>query len=255
MKNLFIVICIILPLNVFCQLFFIESEDTLDYKYYPQRINELNLLIALDSNQIEYYFKRSTMNFKLKNYQKCIEDNQLIIKKFGDHQSAYCNLGMTYCYINDSTNAVTSLKKAIFLAPGEAVNYLNLGFIQLYFNDYLGAIPNLKQALLLKNNYTKAYYYLGYASMKLGESAEARSYYLKAIELIPYYAEAIYNLGFLAFQEENYKEAIVYFTNALNFIHFKDHKVKLFEMRGKCYEKLGETANATADFQRASSLK
>lgn len=255
MKKLFYLICLILlPFGASSQLFYLDSDDTLDFKYYPQRIDEMNRMIALDSNRLEYYVKRSILYYRLKNYTKSVEDNKRIIKKFGELESAYCNLGLSYCFLKDSANALTATRKAISLEP-KAVNYMNMGFILLHFDNYTSAIPNLKQALVLNEQYAKAYYYLGYAFMKSGNLTEATTNYLKATEFNPFYPEAIYNLGFIAKMENNYQDAVSYFSTLLGYPRIETIKVQLLEQRGACYEQLGETSKAAADFQLASELR
>jgi tetratricopeptide (TPR) repeat protein len=255
MKNFFYLICLILlPFGASCQLFYLDSDDTLDFKYYPQRIDEMNRMITLDSNRLEYYVKRSILYYRLKNFTKSVEDNKRIIKKFGELESAYCNMGLSYCFLKDSANALPAIRKAISLDP-KAVNYMNMGFIQLHFDNYACAIPPLKQALVLNDQYAKAYYYLGYAFMKSGNFAEAKTNYLKANELNTFYPEAMYNLGFIAKTENNFQEAISYFSTLLGYPRIETIKVQVLEQRGNCYEQLGETSKAAADFELAGALK
>lgn len=255
MKKYLLLLGLLLPLLSFGQLFYVDGEDTTEYKYYPKRIQELNRLIELDSTHPEWYFKRSILYYKLKNYEQSVSDNLRILDRFGDLESAHGNLGMSYCFLNDSTRALLHVRKAIELEPAKAVNYLNQGFVLLYFDDYLQAIPVLEKALELRKDYAKAYYYLGYAYMKLGNYVQAKMHYQQALNLISYYPEAFYNMGYLCFQEKKYAETISYLTTALELLPQLANREELFQMRGLSYQNTGNKEKGEADLKQADNLR
>lgn len=235
------------------QILYLDEED-FEVKYYPKRIEEMTKLIAKDSTEISYYYHRANMNYKLKEYQKSIDDYRLILKKFGERQEAYANMGMGYCFLNDSTQAISYLKKAVSMNLPYARNHLNLGFVYLYFNQYQTAIPHLQQAVILDKNYAKAFYYLGYAHLMAGNFPESRTNLSKSISLIAYNPESFYNLGILSFKQGYYEEAVNNLSKALELHPDWKNRKELFLIRSQAYAHLGEKEKAKQDLETAEKL-
>lgn len=235
------------------QLLYLE-EDDFEVKYYPKRIEEVNRLIAGDSTEISYYYHRANMKYKLKEYQKCIDDYRLILQKFGEKQEAFANMGMSYCFLNDSARSISNMKKAVSMNLSYARNHLNLGFIYLYFNQYAAAIPSLEQAVALDKTYAKAFYYLGYAYLMTGNFEKARTNLSKSISLAEYNPEGFYNLGVLSYKQGHYSEAAEHLSKALEYRPSLSSRKELFLMRGESYKQIGEAEKAKRDFETAGKL-
>lgn len=204
---------------------------------------------------MENYYYRAELKYRLKQYAACISDYRLILKKFGERRDTYANLGMAYCFLNDSTQAILNLQKAISMTPAYARNHLNLGFVYLYFNHTTEAIPYLQKAIELDKNYAKAYYYLGYDYLITGKLDEAKKNFLKCLDLAIIHPESFYNLGLIASKEKNDTETIRYFTKALETRPSLATDARLFELRGKAYEHVGEKEKAQADLERAKKIE
>ena len=251
-----LVLLFIVPFYSKAQFFYIDLTDSTDFVYYPQRIEEINRMIQVDSGRYEYYFSRANMHYKLKKYMECIADYELINHKFGDDETAYSNMALAYSFLHDSTHAIPCYEKSLKFGPEDPMNWLNAGYVLLNFDQFERALPYLEKAIQLRNNYAKAYYYIGYAYMKLGNTELAKSNYAEAVKLNVFYPEATFNLGYIAYQEKKYREAITYFSNIIEY-GFRLNKVVIAEAysyRAKCYLELGEKTNATADQEKATSL-
>jgi len=245
----------LIPMTGDSQVLYTETSDTSEFKYYPRRIENMSTFIDLDSNNAEFYIKRSLLYYKLKDYEKAIRDDNSLLRILGENQSAYCNRGMSHCFLGDSSSALSDLKRAIELNPEIAVNHLNIGFIYLYFEEFNQAIPHLNRTIELDSNYAKAYYYLGYAYLMLNNISTSKNNLLKAIQLAPIAADAYYNLGVLEYNEAEYEKAIFHLNYALIMNTRFENRKQLFVIRGKSYDKIGDKEKANSDVKKAETLR
>ena len=86
--------------------------------------------------------------------------------------------------------AVTHLRKAIELAPGNGFTRLNLGTALYMTGDTAGALAELRVAVRLSPGLARAHYVLGVIAAAQGQEAESIAALTRAVGADPDYAEA-----------------------------------------------------------------
>lgn len=198
---------------------------------------------------------------------------------------AYVKLAKLYLIMKDYPKTSENINKALNLEPKNSEAYFLKGFVLEENGDTNKAIESYQQAVALNQNYYEAYIQLGslYATRK---STLAAGYFNSAINIRPESKEALYILGM--FYQENdqpeqamgiYKrmisldstDKIAYYNSGyVNLVYLKKFKegVELFSKaiqldpsytnayfnRGYCYELLGESSKAHADYEKVLKI-
>jgi protein O-GlcNAc transferase len=92
-------------------------------------------------------------------------------------------------------DALSALKKAAELLPGDPDVYNNLGNAQREAGEHSAAVQSYRHALQLKPRFAEANNNLGNALKDLGQDDAAMASYQRALKIKPDYPEAHYNLG------------------------------------------------------------
>ena len=87
-------------------------------------------------------------------------------------------------------DAVTELRRAIQLAPGNAFTRLNLGTALYMTGDVPGAMTELRAAIRLYPGLARAHYVLGVLAAAQGQDAESIAAFTRAVTADPAYVEA-----------------------------------------------------------------
>lgn len=182
------------------------------------RLIELNLKSTYDT---EPYFKRAYCYDKLKKYDKALEDYSKVIEMYPEDEYCYRVRGEYFLKLKKYEEAVKDFSKALEFRPEDMWNtYCNRGFAYAELQQYDKALAD----------------------------------YTRAVELNPYVVApaAWYERGmFYKKYLKNYSAAVADFTKA---IEKQTSYANAYQRRGECYQALGETKKANADFAKAKKL-
>jgi len=112
-------------------------------------------------------------------------------------------------------DAVSVFRRAVSVAPGNALAQNNLGAALMRRGEAGAALAHFQKALSLRPRYPEASFNMGVALTDLGRIDEAIAFYGKALEQKPDYAEAFNNIGVLLATRGRFREAAEQFRKAL----------------------------------------
>jgi len=113
-------------------------------------------------------------------------------------------------------NAVTVFRRAVSVAPENALAQNNLGAALARRGDAAGALEHYRQALRIQPRYPEAFFNMGAALADLGRFEEALSYYRRVLEEKPDCAEGYNNIGVVLASQGRFAEAAERFRQALS---------------------------------------
>lgn len=211
----------------------IDVKDILELlSKYDEEKSELVVQIeAMKSKIAEYETKISEMKQQISdlNNQESIEE---LISKLADEpepndDKAYNYRGLI-CYHLDKgtiTQAIRDFDKAIALNPNDASYYYNRGLVYKHSWYDRQAIDDFYKAIELDQNFAaNAHKNCGYIHLRQGFEYGIQIRYEKAIQ--------------------EYDKAI----------KFNPNDDESYYSRGRCYQALGDTEKAQADFEKAKEL-
>ncbi len=160
--------------------------------------------------------------------------------------------GLSQYDARDYVGAVTTLKRAVELAPNDpdAWDALGVAYDALYrWND---AVRAFQEQVKVEPFHKQAWMHLGWALQRSKRREDAIAAYRKQIEVVPLHKDAHRDLGELLLEDPpDYKEAALELAKAEQIT--PDDGV-VAERLGRALLKAGETANALVAFERARKL-
>jgi len=179
---------------------------------YDKALNYYNKAIRLTPQNDQYYYERSLLKGKMKNYSGAIRDMSKSIKIADSDEYLVLKLEERadfYIAINKLENAKNDLTKAISLDPGYS-NYNQRAIVNLRLDNWNAAIKDCNEAILT----------MGKESDIIFKDA----YFHKAI--------AYYNLGYKRETCFNYKMWKIIYHNDWKYYR-EDYYKKIFEKECK----------------------
>lgn len=128
---------------------------------------------------------------------------------------AWVKLGETQRRLSRYSEAEASARRALLLAPKQAIAQHTLGAALQCQGKLEAAIAAYRQAILLKPDYPDPHYLLGNALMELGQMQPAKASLRRALELRPNFFEALSDLGALLLGLNKLDEAAALLSLAL----------------------------------------
>ncbi|MEC4817471.1 MAG: tetratricopeptide repeat protein [Scytonema sp. PMC 1069.18] len=193
-----------------------------------------------DSKQFADYYKQGHASYKVRDYEKAIENFSHAIEKQPNHAKAYVNRGNAHYNLKEYEAALSDFNQAIRINPSEIKAYVNRGnarhALAEYSSDpdklYSQAIGDYNMALSRDPNEVEAYIRRGIVRAQVAKySGDSQQDYRRAIEdfnralnLHADRAEALFQRGLVRYQiaqyssdfEKEYKQAINDFNQALS---------------------------------------
>jgi tetratricopeptide (TPR) repeat protein len=185
----------------------------------PDRaLSDCNEAIRLDRTLAAAYVNRGNAYLNKADFEHAFADFNEAIRLDPKNAWAYNARGNLYKNKGDFEHALADLNETIRLDPYYAVAYFIRSDLYKRKGDFDHALADLNEALRLDPNYASAYFARGSVSYVMGNNPAALADFTKSIQLEPDVANAYFNRG------------VAYF-----FIG-------------------GRTADAEADFKKASTL-
>lgn len=177
-----------------------------------EALENYNQALKINSNYVEAYLNRSTLLFKMKKYEKSLED---------------CN-------------------KAIELSPS-VKSYTNRGLIKYQMKNVEGALSDMKKATEIDPENPESYFSRGSINLYSQKYVDAEADFTKVIKLDKSRTTAFFNRGIARYQQKKYNEAIEDFS-----IVIRRHPApKALYYRGISYQHINEKEKACQDLNRA----
>ncbi|MDP1573799.1 MAG: tetratricopeptide repeat protein [Coxiellaceae bacterium] len=224
------------------------------------------------------YFQQKRIDSAKQCYEKAIQ-----LKN--NYADAHCNLGILCVEMNEDSNAIIHLKKALEYNPCllAAINQLGdcylrhdhfvdardlflqcivempenvecqhrLGICYYQLKAFNDAAKQFETVLALEYTHPEANQYLANTLLELKEHEKAMHHYFQQLEKNPFF-ETYYNLGVLLMMKERFNEALLYFDKAEK-INADDFALAL--NRGNIHLRRNEIDLAITAYQKAQQLK
>jgi len=130
------------------------------------------------------------------------------------HIGAWHLLGILALRAGDAVSALSSLERAVALAPGRADCRSSLGFVLAALGRRVDAEAAFRKAIELDPNYFEALFQLGNLHMQKQRFAEAEIFYRRALALISDHSPTHNNLGLALGEQRRLDEAAGHFRRA-----------------------------------------
>lgn len=251
----------------------LEPNDPLSYtmrgyahyhfEKYPQALKDWDKALQIDSAYLQAYLLRYLYHSHvLKDKKLALSDLNKAIKLNPDKPLGYSMRSLFYLFDEERYDlALSDINKAIELDPNAGHHYSSRGYIYLKLEDYQRAIEDFNRCLELDPKLYTVYHNLADAHEKLGQYDLAAEDYTQVIKDSSEKMAATwyYKRGVCYQKLKMYDRAIDDFTQTISIMGRDEEPSIFFELsyknRGKCYEALGETEKAQADFAKAKQLE
>ncbi|MCX6774073.1 MAG: AAA family ATPase, partial [Candidatus Micrarchaeota archaeon] len=153
-------------------------------------LENFNMAILLNPLFSEAYFSRALTYYKLKEYDKSIEDYAKASDYDPKNPTIFNNRGDCYYRKQDYMSAIKDYDKAAMLNPAYMKAYYNRGLCYASLEQYEKAIEDFTKVIELKPDFAEAFHLRGISSEYSGDVESAINDYKKALELKPTLSEA-----------------------------------------------------------------
>jgi tetratricopeptide (TPR) repeat protein len=229
--------------------------------------NDYKCKIALYSKQIvddpnndEAYYNRALAYRNSNNCDAAIRDLTRYLSsatmKPADKADGYDERGICYKTGGDLASAIADYNMAIKILPSHTASYINRGNIYDLRQDYPSAVADYTKAVQLDPKEAEAFYNRARVYNKQKLYTKAVADYDRYIELNTddkeYLADGYHNRGLIYEILGNYDHAVKDLTSSID---LDPADPTAYKARASVYRKMGKTALAAADEQRAAALK
>ena len=174
-----------------------------------------------------------------------------ITVKFPLHGFGWMMLGAALMQTGRSADALTSMKKAAALSPGDAGVHSNLGNILQSLGQLDEAEASYRRALQIKPEFAEALCNLSNTLRDLGRSGEAEVFIRRALQIKPEFVEALCNLANILCDLARFEEAEVSLRRALQ---IRPGRAETHNNLGVIFQSMGRLHDAEASYRRAITL-
>jgi tetratricopeptide (TPR) repeat protein len=217
----------------------------------PQAIETFKKALLLAPNSTDAMLKLAELELFMKAYPQAIAYTNQALQQDQSLAKAYFIKGYVYLETGDTGKAISSLTTATEQDPQQAEAYNLLGNIYTARNNPL-ALIYYRNALKIEPRNTDVLYNIGYYHQQHQQLNDAIGTYTQLLQIDPHFKEAHFNLGYIHMAElKMYAEAIKYYTQA---IQSDQAYHTAYLNRGACYEALGNTTAARADYTKALDI-
>jgi tetratricopeptide (TPR) repeat protein len=218
---------------------------------YQDAFAEYSKAIELDPKMAMFYVNRSAINEALSNSENALADIDAALRIDPKLSSAYYTRANLRLKTKSYAEALADFDEAIRLDPNRSIFFHARGLAYTHSKKYDLAIKDQSQAIALDPKNGFAYSDRAVAHGYAGNNAAAISDVRSAISLNAGSAALRYNLGIFLFRAGKYAEAADAATQAIELAPNWD---SAYVLRSNAFVKLGATAKAKADRDKAASL-
>jgi len=188
--------------------------------------------------------------FNPENYKKAIESFNTSLKLDYNQEKTHMLMGYAFKQLKQTENAINCFRNAVNINPDYKEAHMQLGQIfhllgdtvaVIYYNNALRLSPKDEMVL-----YNKALFY-----QSKQEWNKALDVYAELFAINAFHSSGHYNLGFIHMELGLYDVAANNFSDA---IYSNSEFYEAYYSRGKCFETLGNVAQAESDYKRAIEI-
>lgn len=195
--------------NNYSSTTFIENR----HKSVTQAIYNVQLFEQREE-AIELIFKEAVFSHQQKQFRVAERQYREFLLWQEDNAQAWLNLGILYYEIEDYSEALKALLKAVKLDVENSRSYYILGCVLDKLNQTEQAIRAYQTAIELNPNLLDAYLNLGLALSAVGQIQQSEALYRQAIVKDPQFVGAYINLGNVLLEQGCLSEAIEAYQTA-----------------------------------------
>lgn len=217
----------------------------------PQAIQTFQKCTALNPKSIDSFLKLAELHLYIKKYKESIQYANEALKIDKHNGKSYFIKGFVFKETGDTAKAISSFQTCVEQEPDNYDAYMQLGILNGARKNAL-AVQYYSNALRLKPKSIEALYARGLFYQDNLDYNKAIEDYTTILQIDPNYKDAHFNLGYIHLVYlKVYDQAIRHFTDA---IQCDQYYAQAFYNRGLCYENIGNTATAEADFRKALGI-
>ena len=223
---------------------FEELEDMdLAYSIFHQLTME-------DSTYVLGFKFKGNILTKKGDYQQAISEYNRAIKIDSTGSDLFFNRAACFMALNKNQESLSDLERVVNLKPRDAESWANMGFIQLAMGDTTAAKESF--SISLENKYNpKVYFNRALILMHEKDYAGAIEDFKKLDIYTDYYDAALLNISSCFYFLKEYQKSI----DGLNVVIGRNSKeAKAYYLRGLCYLKQENPAQAESDIRTAKQL-
>ncbi len=217
---------------------------------YQGAIAELDLAIAIDRSQVDFYYQRALISKLLKNYYQVLADCKWILEREPEHPSARWLNAVALVKTENYHIALLSLDRHIETYPQDPNGYCYRGICYERLDRYQEAIADLDLAISIQPNQPVFHHARGRARQHLGDLAGALTDFTITIDRKP--QAAVY---------QDRAEVNRCLGNHLESLHDCDKALELnpklidaYFRRGLAYTELGDLKLALENYNQTLDL-
>lgn len=143
-----------------------------------------------------------------KNWESLARASRDMLTTYPASDFAYYTLGMAYSKLGNYPEAVTHLKKALYLNPDLVSADYQLGIAAYYEKKYVLALEHFESAISKGMNTHFLHYNMGNAWFKIGDYHAAIQSYLRCLSICPDFNPAAYALFRVYFGKNDFQNAV-----------------------------------------------
>ena len=157
----------------------------------------------------ERYFVRGMYYIRSENWQKCVEEYSDLVKQYPADHDGENNLAICYAQLRNMPKAMEEGKRALQLAPKDALFRMNFSLYSCYASDFQSCEDEARQVLQQNPAYEEAFLPLAYAETARNEESQAAETYQNLAKLSPRGASlAASGLANFAMYEGRFRDAV-----------------------------------------------
>lgn len=196
------------------------------YRKYLQVVNP-------HSKEVRQHLIRVYLNDKA--YREALAELEVLLAVDPDDLDAQLRVGLIYGELKEYPKAIEYLNKILTVRPAELKVRDYLGLIYEELKDYDTAIRLYERNLQLQPSYVDGHMHLGFLFYRLKRYPDAIAHFTEAVKLNPRHADAYLLLGLTHLQTEQYTQAVRVFEDGIG--HNPENPDLYFNL-GTAYDKL-----------------
>lgn len=217
---------------------------------------ELNIYLGLSYNATKQFDKAiqtfsNILDDKINDKQREATSTYQVFTKDLDVISGYLYRGIAYLNNREFDKAIDDLELVTNIKPKHTEAFCYLGKCYLNKSELTEALNKFTHAISLDSNYIEAYYLRGLTYRKMTNLEKAKEDFLTTLKFNSEHALAYFNLGMIAQFNNSIDEAINYYTQS---ILFDSNYAEAYVLRASAYKINNYFDKAIADCNKAIQL-
>jgi tetratricopeptide (TPR) repeat protein len=162
-----------------------RGETYFKLREFDKAIEDYNTAIRMDDSQDDAYFGRGMTLGRSGEIDKGIADLDVYIRRHPKSSLAHTKRGVRYLWKGDEANAEKDFIQAIALNPRNAEAHDDLGVIYARRGDYGKAAEHFSATIRIDSTYQKAYHNLAMVYFLTDHESQALTVVNEALQLVP----------------------------------------------------------------------